>query len=78
MDLRTPLENCYEFGEFSGKNISKNEYIHLIKIFDHQAIDIVLYETIGSFENINSLLEININTNKKIVNFSFEEKKSNY
>ena len=60
-----PLEDCYEPSDFPGKNIAKDEYSHLINIFNHQAVDLLLFETMGNFQEIKTLLEININPNKK-------------
>ena len=60
-----PLEDCYEPNDFPCKRIAIDEYIHLINIFNHQAVDLLLYETMGNFEEIKTLLEIDINTNKK-------------
>ena len=53
-----PLEDCYEPNDFPGKSIAIDEYIHLINIFNHQAVDLLLYETMGNFEEIKTLLEI--------------------
>ena len=60
-----PLEDCYEPHQFPGKNIARDEYLHLINIFNRQAVDLLLYETMGNFEEIKTLLEIDINPNKK-------------
>ena len=60
-----PLEDCYEPNDFPGKNIAKDEYSHLINIFNNQDVDLLLFETMGNFDEIKTILEIDINPNKK-------------
>lgn len=60
-----PLEDCYQPNDFPGNSIAKDEFSHLINIFNHQAVDLLLYETMGNFEEIKTLLKIDINPNKQ-------------
>ena len=60
-----PLEDCYEPGAFPGVNIAEYEYGHLIDIFNDQIVDILLFETMGNFKEINTLLRLNISSSKK-------------
>ena len=52
-----PLEDCYEPDDFPGKEIAKKEFQFIIDRIIKSGVDILLFETMGNYEEIESVLE---------------------
>ncbi len=53
-----PLEDCYEPLHFPGKEIAKKEFQLIINNIIRNGVDILLFETMGNFEEIESALQV--------------------
>ena len=53
-----PLEDCYEPLHFPGKEIAKKEFQLIINNIVRNGVDILLFETMGNFEEIESALQV--------------------
>ena len=53
-----PLEDCYEPLHFPGKEIAKKEFQLIIDRIIRKGVDILLFETMGNYEEIESALQV--------------------
>ena len=53
-----PLEDCYEPSHFPGKEIAKKEFQLIIDRIIRKGVDILLFETMGNYEEIESALQV--------------------
>lgn len=53
-----PLEDCYEPSHFPGKEIAKKEFRLIIDRIIRKGVDILLFETMGNYEEIESALQV--------------------
>jgi len=53
-----PLEDCYEPLHFPGKEIAKKEFQLIIDRIIGKGVDILLFETMGNYEEIESALQV--------------------
>ena len=53
-----PLEDCYEPLHFPGKEIAKKEFQLIIDRIIRKGVDILLFETMGNYEEIESVLQV--------------------
>lgn len=53
-----PLEDCYESDRFPGKGIARKEFRDIIHNIDSAGVDIMLFETMGNYKEIETLLEV--------------------
>ena len=53
-----PLEDCYEPLHFPGKEIAKKEFQLIIKRIIRNGVDILLFETMGNYDEIESVLQV--------------------
>ena len=53
-----PLEDCYEPLHFPGKEIAKKEFQLIIDRIIGKGVDILLFETMGNYEEIESVLQV--------------------
>jgi len=53
-----PLEDCYVPSEFPGKIIAKNEFQFLTDMVSKSGVDIILFETMGSYKEIETALQV--------------------
>ena len=53
-----PLEDCYEPLHFPGKEIAKKEFQLIIKRIIRNGVDILLFETMGNYDEIESVLHV--------------------
>jgi len=53
-----PLEDCYEPLHFPGKEIAKKEFQLIIDRIIKKGVDILLFETMGNYEEIESVLQV--------------------
>ena len=53
-----PLEDCYEPSYFPGKEIAKKEFRLIIDRIIRKGVDILLFETMGNYEEIESALQV--------------------
>ena len=53
-----PLEDCYEPFHFPGKEIAKKEFQLIIDRIIRKGVDILLFETMGNYEEIESALQV--------------------
>ena len=53
-----PLEDCYEPDRFPGKIKARKEFEEIIQNIDSCGVDIFLFETMGNFEEIETILEL--------------------
>ena len=56
-----PLEDCYVPSEFPGKIIAKNEFQFLTDMVSKSGVDIILFETMGSYDEIETALQVSEN-----------------
>ena len=60
-----PLEDCYEPDRFPGKIKARKEFEEIIQNIDSCGVDIFLFETMGNFEEIETILELSRGLNQK-------------
>ena len=53
-----PLEDCYEPLHFPGKEIAKKEFQLIIDRIIRKGVDIILFETMGNYEEIETVLQV--------------------
>ena len=53
-----PLEDCYEPSHFPGKEIAKKEFQLIIDRILKNNVDILLFETMGNYEEIETVLQL--------------------
>ena len=53
-----PLEDCYVSGDFPGKIIAKKEFEFIIDMFSNSDVDIMLFETMGTYDEIEMALKV--------------------
>ena len=58
-----PLEDCYETDDFPGKQIATKELREISESMVKSGVDIMLFETMGCFEEIESALNVSDNIN---------------
>ena len=59
-----PLEDCYEPLHFPGKEIAKKEFQLIIKRIIRNGVDILLFETMGNYDEIESVLQVSKDIDK--------------
>ena len=53
-----PLEDCYVPNEFPGKKIAKNEFQFITNMVSNSNVDIILFETMGNYDEIETALQV--------------------
>jgi len=56
-----PLEDCYIPNEFPGKLIGKNEFQFITDMVSNSGVDIILFETMGNYDEIKTALQVSEN-----------------
>ena len=60
-----PLEDCYVPSDFPGKEIAKIEFEFITKMVSNSDVNIMLFETMGNYKEIETILEVSKNIKMK-------------
>ena len=61
-----PLEDCYEPSHFPGKEIAVKEFSVISEMMLNSGVDVLLLETMGCYDEIESVLKVNEKIKKQI------------